>query len=428
MARPSTGTPGLNRYNRAMESFWSALRNQRAFKALHYREFRLVTGCQMFGNLGTWMDELSRGWLIYQLTDSVVQLGLVRGIQFIPLLLFSPIAGSAADRYSRKTLLLISQAMNALLFAVLAVLIFTKSIEPWHVYVTAILAGIMQVIQHPARTSLVSDTVPMEYLTNAIGLTSLVYNAARLLGPALAGALIGLADTGGAYTVQAVFLFLATVWASMLHPMPAQAKGRQREPFFRSIVMGWKYAWHNESVRAGIFCTMAVSLLIFPFATLLPVFARDLLGVGASGQGLLLAAMGVGALVSAGIITLSGHKLQRGKVMLDSSLYYAAVIVVFAFTPWYWLSLVIMIVAGYCHVHANALVNTVVQSYSSAEYRGRTMALFNMSQMLSTAGSMLIGLLASALGPRNAVAAMAVAGAIAIALLILSMPHARKIK
>ena len=137
--------------------------------------------------------------------------------------------------------------------------------------------------------------------------------------------------------------------------------------------------------------------------------------------------MGVGALISAGMITLWGHKLQRGKVMLDSSLVYAAVIVVFAFTPWYWLSLAIMIVAGYCHVYSNALVNTVVQSYSSNEYRGRTMALFNMSQMLSTAGGMLVGLLASALGPREAVAAMAVAGALAIALLIAFMPHARKI-
>src|SRR5438046_6762640 len=113
-----------------MQSFVSALRNQRAFKALHYREFRLVTGCQLFGNIGTWMDELSRGWLIYQLTDSVVQLGLVRGIQFIPTLLTSPLAGTAADRYSRKTLLLVSQTMQGLSFAVLALLIFSKDVEP----------------------------------------------------------------------------------------------------------------------------------------------------------------------------------------------------------------------------------------------------------------------------------------------------------
>src|ERR1700704_235761 len=123
----------------------SGIRDHRAFKALHYREFRLVTSSQMFGNLGIWMDELSRGWLIYQLTDSVIQLGLARGIQFIPLLLFAPFAGSAADRYSRKILLLVSQAANGCIFAALALLIFTGLVQPWHVYVSAVLSGMMQV-------------------------------------------------------------------------------------------------------------------------------------------------------------------------------------------------------------------------------------------------------------------------------------------
>ena len=414
-----------------MQSFFTAIRGHRAFKALHYRQFRLVTGCQMFGNLGSWMDELSRGWLIYQLTDSVFQLGLARGIQFIPLLLFAPFAGSAADRYSRRTLLLMSQAAHGFIFAALAVLIFTRLIEPWHVYVAAVLAGMMQVIQQPARTSLVSDTVPREYLTNAIGLTSLVYNGARLLGPALAGAIIAVSDTGGAYAVQAVFLFIATAWAVKLRPLPRRVEDidkARREPYVQSIIKGWKFAWHNEPVRAGILCTTIVSTFIAPFTTLLPVFARDLLGVGASGQGLLLAAMGVGALISAGMITWAGHRLERGRVMLDSSLIYGLLIVVFAASPWYSLSLAIMAVTGLCHVHANALVNTVVQSYSTAEYRGRTMALFNMSQMLSTAGSVLIGVLAVALGPRGAVAAMGIAGALAIVLLIWLMPRTRRIK
>ena len=413
-----------------MNSFFTALSNKRAFKALQYRNFRLISGCQLFGNLGTWMDELSRGWLIYQLTDSVIQLGLARGIQFIPLLLFSPFAGSAVDRYSRKTLLWVSQAATGLVFAVLAVLIFMGKIAPWHVYVAAVVAGIMQVIQHPARTSLVSATVPLEYLTNAIGLTSLIYNAARLLGPVIAGALIAASGTGSAFAVQAAFLFLATVWAFKLSALPKREGLEQarREPYIESIVKGWKFAWHNEPVRAGILCTTITSMLIFPFVTLLPVFARDLLHVGASGQGMLLAAMGVGALISAGIITMSGHRMERGKVMLDSAWIYGLVIMVFGFSPWYWLSLVVMVVAGICHVHANALVHTVVQSYSTEEYRGRTMALFNMSQNLVTAGSMLIGVLAAAIGPQGAVGAMGLAGAVAVGALMWWMPHARQIK
>lgn len=414
-----------------MGSFFSAIRDHRAFKALHYREFRLVTGSQIFGNLGFWMDELSRGWLIYQLTDSVVQLGLARGVQFIPLLLFAPFAGSAADRYSRKTLLLVSQSANGVIFAALALLIFTGQVEPWHVYVVAVLAGLMQVIQQPARSSLVSDTVPLEYLTNAIGLTSLIFNGARLLGPALAGAIIAVSNTGGAFAVQAACLFIATAWTAKLRPVSVRSEGADKarsESYVHSIVEGWKFAWHNEPVRAGILCTTIVSALIFPFTTLLPVFARDLLDVGASGQGLLLAAMGIGALISAAIITMAGHRLARGRVMLGASLVYGLVIVVFAYSPWYLLSLAFMVVAGICHVHANALVNTVVQSYAPAEYRGRTMALFNMSQMLSTAGSVVIGLLAVALGPRGAVAAMGIAGALAIVALAWLLPRARQIK
>jgi MFS family permease len=414
-----------------MPSFINALRNNRAFKALHYRDFRTVSMCQIFGNLGFWMDELSRGWLIYQITDSMVQLGLARGIQFVPLLMFAPFAGTFADRYSRRSLLLYAQGISGLIFAVLAVLIFAGAVQPWHVYVAAVCSGLAQVIQQPARSSLVSDTVPTELLTNAIGLTSMIFNGARLIGPALAGAIIALWDTGGAYAVQAFCLVIATVWAVKLKPMPRSAEFKARmqsESYVQSILKGWQFAWNHQTVRAGILCTTVVSLFIFPFTTMLPVFARDILDVGAGGQGILLAAMGVGAVMSSVMITLFGHRWTRGRVMLDASLIYGLMAVGLAFSPWYWMALVFMTLAGLCHVHANALVHTVVQTYTPPDYRGRSMALFNMSQMLSTAGSMVIGLLAAAIGARGAVAAMGLAGAAGILLLMVMMPAARRIK
>ena len=414
-----------------MRSFFSRVRGHHALTALQFRTFRLVCGGQVFGNIGTWMDELSRGWLIYQLTDSVVQLGLVRGIQLLPALLVSPFAGTAADRYSRRTLLLVSQLIQGLSFAALALLIVSGHVVPWHVYVTAVVAGMMQAIQQPARASIVTESVPPESLTNAIGFTSLIFNMARLVGPAIAGAIIVIADTGGAFAVQAGCMLIATVWAARLPPMPhpedAANKGR-RESFAQSIVEGWKFSWQSQPVRAGILCTTIVCTLMFPFTTLLPVFARDLLGVGAQGQGFLLAAMGLGALASAATIALAGHRLARGRVMIDSSIVYGFALVVFAASSWYSLSLAAMVVAGLCHVHANALVHTVVQSYSPPAYRGRTMALFNMSQMLSTAGSVLIGLLAVVLGSRGAVATMGIVGALGIAALVWRMPGARRIQ
>jgi len=414
-----------------MSSFLSAIRGHRALKALQFRAFRLVCGGQVFGNIGMWMDELSRGWLIYQLTDSVVQLGLARGIQLVPTLVISPFAGTAADRYSRKALLLVSQTIHGMAFTVLALLILGGHVEPWHVYVTAVVTGLMQAIQQPARSAIVTDTVPIEFLTNAVGLTALIFNMARLVGPALAGAIIAIADTGGAFAVQAACLFTAMLWTVRLPALPHsddRALKARRESFAHSIVEGWKFSWHNQTVRAGILCTTIVCAFMFPFTTLLPVFARDLLGVGAKGQGLLLAAMGLGALASAATIALAGHRLPRGRIMIDASLVYGLTLVVFAASPWYSLSIVTMVAAGLCHVNANALVHTVVQAHSPPAYRGRTMALFNMSQMLSTAGSMLIGLLALVLGSRGAVAAMGIAGALGIAMLAWLMPRARRIE
>src|SRR5262245_37492708 len=162
----------------------------RAFEALRHREYRLIWYAQIFASMGTWMDQVTRGWLIYELTDSALQLGLVRGIQAIPFLLLSPVAGSVADRYSRKMQVVLTQIANGIVLAATAALIFTGQIRPWHVYVTAVLIAIVQVFLQPARAALISDSVPPNNLTNAIGLNAVVFNAARSTGPALAGVLI----------------------------------------------------------------------------------------------------------------------------------------------------------------------------------------------------------------------------------------------
>jgi len=410
-----------------MNGFIAAMLRLRAFRPLAYREFRLAAYGQICGNFGTWMDEVSRGWLIYELTDSAMQLGLVRGIQVIPFLLLSPLAGSATDRYSRKTQLIITQSVNALIFAGMAALIFTGMVRPWHVYVAAFLAGMTSVFQQPARSTMIGDTVPSELLTNAIGFGALVFNVARVVGPAIAGSLIVVAGTGGAFAVQSLMMVLATIWTFQLtgtHRTP----GRRKESFTQSIVEGWKFSWRSETVRAGLSCTLLVSILIAPFTTLLPVYARDLLNVGAPGQGLMLTAMGFGALVSAALITAAGHRIPRGMFMLVFSALYGLVLVVFAASDSFALSLAVMFFAGLCHVNGNALVQTVLQSHSPPEFRGRTLALFSMAQVLTTGGGVLIGALAVSLGPRWAVALMGIAGTLSIIALAVAVPKARAIR
>ncbi len=403
------------------------------FQALRYREYRLIWYSQLFVSMGTWMDEVSRGWLIYEMTNSAAQLGLVRGVQIIPFLLLSPLAGSAADRYSRKTQLVIAQVLNALIYSATALLVFTGMIRPWHVYLTAFLTAAVQAFQQPARSAMVSDAVPPGHLTNAIGLNALMYNVARSTGPALAGVLIAVFGTGSAFLAQAVFFFLSTLWVLQLNTPQHSLTGADqqsggRESFARSIVEGWKYSWRNQAVRAGLLCTMMSSLFIAPFTTLLPVFARDLLGVGADGQGLLLTAMGIGALCSAILIASAGDKLPRGMLMLGSVMIYGVILMIFAASPWFGLSLVMMGFAGLCHVHSNSLVQTVIQSHSPAEFRGRMTAIFNMNQVFVTIGSLLIGTLSLALGARWAVVVMGAIGSLSVFIIFVAMPRARHIR
>ena len=379
------------------------------------------------------MDQVTRGWLIYALTDSALQLGLVRGIQAIPFLLLSPIAGTAADRYSRKKQVVAAQFIHGLVYAATALLILTGQIQPWHVYVTALLMAVAQVFQQPARASMVADAVPLENLTNAIGLNAVVFNIARSAGPALAGMLIVLSGTGGAYSVQALFFLFATVWTVQLSSPQRAGAGASGptphgESFGRSMIEGWKFSWRNDAVRTGLLIVFFASLFIVPFTTLLPVFARDLLGVGATGQGLLLTGMGVGALASAFLLASVGERLPRGMLMLAGVAVYGLVIIAFAASPWFKLSLALMGIVGLCHVSAHALIQTVIQSYSPSEFRGRTTAIFHMSQVIMTLGSMLVGALAALWGAQWAVASMGAAGTIAVIMIYLALPRARDIR
>ena len=413
---------------------WSlqSLRGLRILGALQHREFRLLWYGQIFSAMATWMDQVARGWLIYELTDSAFQLGLVRGVQAIPILLLSPLAGSTADRYSRRMQVLVAQIVNGLLYAAIAVLIFTGKIEPWHVYVTAFGMSIVWTFQQPSRAAMIGDAVPLNQLTNAIGLNSIVFNVARSGGPALAGFLIALFGTGSAYAAQAIFYLLATIWTLQLRiGQSAQVRSREgshKESLSHSIVEGWKFSWRNEGVRASLLIVVCASLFIIPFMTLLPVFARDILKVGANGQGLLLSAMGVGALFSSVLLASFGDRWPRINLMLGGVGLYGIIIVGFAVSPWFQVSLILMGIVGVVHVTSHALAQTVIQSYSPAEFRGRTMALFHMTHVVLLAGGVLIGALSSIVGAAWAAASMSLAGTLCIIAICLALPRARLVR
>lgn len=405
----------------------------RTFDAFRSPNFRLLWIGQGSISMAIWMDQVARGWLLYELTDSPLQLGLVRGLQAIPLLFLSPVAGTAADRYDRKLQMVVAQTLDALMYAMLAALVFTGQVQAWHVYLTAFFGGVVQTFQHPARSAMVADSVPPNHLTNAIGLNSVLFNLCRSTGPAVAGLLIAGVGTGAPFAAQAVLYLVATVLtvplpAALRFPGgPAAHHGRQHS-FARSTVEGWKFSWNNETVRAGLLISISASLFIIPFTTLLPVMARDVLQVGATGQGFLLTAMGAGALCSAVLVASLSDQAPRGILMLGGVTLYGLSVVAFSASPWFPLSMALMAVVGSFHVSSHALVQTVIQSYSPSELRGRTMGIVQQTHVILMLGSMLLGGIASVWGAPWAIASMAAAGALATVAIALTVPVARAIR
>jgi predicted MFS family arabinose efflux permease len=232
--------------------------------------------------------------------------------------------------------------------------------------------------------------------------------------------------------IQSAFYALAVIATLGLRPTPAAAAAAARDAvpasFRRSTVEGWVFSWRNEAVRTGLLVTASASLFIMPFTTLLPVFARDLLGVGATGQGSLLTAMGLGAICSAFFIASLGHQMPRGLLMLGGVTLYGLSVVAFAASSSFHLSLAVMALVGMCHVSSYALVNTIIQSYSPAAFRGRTMSIFHMSEVVVTVGGMLAGALAGLFGARWAAAAMGASGALLALAIAAALPRARRIR
>jgi MFS family permease len=426
-------------------------------ESLRLREYRLLWLGQGGNSMGMWMDQVSRGWLMYELTDSALQLGFVAAIRAVPLLLLSPVAGILADRYDRKSQVIVAQAIDAASFALMAVLIFTGLIEPWHVYATGLVTAIVSVFQQPARQAMVADVVDRRRLTNAIGLDSMVFNVSRSTGPALAGILIALVGTWGAYAAQAAFYLYATLLTFQLRPLRtaaavADAPRESPEPGARqdapirghgvlarqgqarggSLVGGtvdaWRYVATNETVRAAMLVFMLTSLLAVPFTTLLPVFARDILAAGPGGQGVLLSAMGIGALGSAVTIATLGERLPRGMLMLGGSIAYGLSLIALATSVWFGLSVAIMVITGVCNVACNALVRTVVQGYTPREMSGRVLGIIQQGHFLQTVGGMLAGALAAVWGAPWAVGTMAVLCVASGITMLIVFPRARSIR
>ena len=274
------------------------------FDSLRIRDYRLLWLGQLDTSLGQWMDSITRGYLIYHITSSPLQLGLAAAMRGIPLFLFGIVAGALADRSGRKAQLIVAQVTNAALNLILATLVLTNRVQPWHVYVTGFLVGTVQAFQNPARQTLVSDVAGPKHLLNALALNSMALNSSRAVGPAFAGLLIATVGVHGSYYVQAFMFLLATVWTIQMRipeRSPESARVAQ-ESLFQSIKGGFVYVRANGNIRTQLILALGPLTLGMPFTNMMPIFARDVLHGGAQLQGFLLSAFGIGSLLGALVV------------------------------------------------------------------------------------------------------------------------------
>lgn len=386
------------------------LRNVSTFESLRLRDYRLLWMGQLTTAAGQWMDQISRSWLIYKLTGSPLQLGLVGALKGIPLLFFGVLAGVVADRYGRKAQLIIAQVVNLILNVILGVLIMTSNIQPWHIYVTSILAGTVQAFQQPARQALINDLVGEKYLLNAIALSSAAVSLSRSLGPAIGGLIIEAFDVDIAFFAQAGLFLLATVWTIQIK-IPESDKlerkaARAEQSMFGSAREGISYIASNKMIAALIVLGLAPIVLGMPYQSLMPVFAIDVLHGNASTQGLLLTMSGVGATIGALSIASFGKRQGNGRLLFAGAAFFGLSLVLFARSPVLWMAMCGTFLAGLSNSGYTAQNQTILQMLTPAELRGRVLSIYFLDRGLMPVGSLLAGALASAVGGPWTVTAM----------------------
>jgi MFS family permease len=379
------------------------------FRALRHRNFRLFITGQVVSLVGTWMQNVAQSWLVYRLTHSELLLGTAWFCSQIAVFALGPLGGLAADRFSRRKLVIATQILSMLQALALAALTLTGRVEVWHILSLGALLGVINAFDMPGRQSLVVHMTSQEDLLNAISLNSAVFNMARIVGPGIAGLVVAAVGEGVCFLINGLS-FLAVIGSLLMMRMPP-AEPTPRVSPWEHLMDGFRYAWGHHDVRRVLGLMAASTLAGMPVLVLSPFFADDIFHQGSKGLGFLMAAMGMGAVVGTLILARRTRVAGLPSVMTYSGFFCGCVYLAFALSPSYAFSLAIMPAMGLFIMRQMASANTTIQTLIPDRYRGRIMALYSMTVVgLGPFGSLAAGALASHLGARATVAIGSILG------------------
>lgn len=395
--------------------FWASL--------TAYPVFRLLWCAALAASAGQWMQQVALGWLAIELTNSPGFVGIVTFAAGVPFIVVAPLGGALIDRTDRRRLMLICQALAVVLASIMAFDVIGGFVQPWHLPIAAIMNGSLQALLSPTQQSLVPALVPRTGLTNAIGLMSAGQNMTRVVGPSIAGIVIGTLGVGETFVVQAVAIAIAFALVLRIVLPPRQLVASAS----RGIFDGVRLITSRPDLR-GLFLLVAIPMFFaFPYIGFLNVFARDIFQIGAGGLGLLMAVSGCGAVVGSLLVASRQSVQGAGKVLIMTTVLYGFVVSVVAFSTHLWLSLPLMFLGsllGSAFMGAN---NVLIQHRVQDEIRGRVMGAYMLTWGLMPLGALPMGLAADRFGVQVAVAGGALISTVLTAALGLTSAAVREI-
>jgi MFS family permease len=375
------------------------------------------------------MQTTAQGWLVLELTNSPALLGVTSAIQSAPTLILSLLAGVLADRLDLRRMLVATQGAGAILAGILAILTTTGTIQLWHVLVIAGLAGSAQAFGMPAFQAVVSTIVERNAIGNAIALNSAQFNLGRILGPAVAGIAIAIGGLALAFWANALSFVIVAVVVALLPIRSPAALARVEASMWSNLVDGIDYLRRERLIRVLVLLAAVPALFVLNYLVLMPVYARDVLEIGAPGLGILTAGVGVGALTGALAVAVLRPSGGSGALLLLGLTVSSTALIVFAVSRWLPLSLVALAVLGAAQVAYYATTNTLIQILVPARLRGRVMSLYILTSLgVIPFGNLLAGLVAQRFGPTMALAGGGLLTLVAVAAVAIAFPDLRRLR
>ena len=370
-----------------------------AWRALRHRNFRLFFGGQSISLVGTWMTRIATSWLVYRLTGSALLLGTVSFAGQIPTFLFAPFAGVWVDRLDRRQVLVWTQTLSMVQYFALAALTLSHHIAIHWILALSVMQGIVNAFDMPGRQAFMVKMVEdRRDLSNAIAINSSMVNVARLIGPSLAGMLIAVSSEGWCFLIDGIS-YIAVIASLLMMRLHAPVMERRTTSTLTELKAGWTYVSEFVPVRTILLLFAVISLMGMPFVVLMPIFAARVLHGGPHTLGFLMGAMGVGALVSA--LSLAARKSVLGLVRMIpiAAAVFGLGLIGFGLSRVFWLSMIMVLIAGMGMMQGMAGSNTIIQTIVSEDKRGRVMSYYTMAFVgMAPFGSLLAGTLAHAVG------------------------------